>query len=279
MSLQGDRVGDPYELPGDYDVTPEQVETYQRDGHIILRGVASDAEIAAYEPVISDLMKELSKHDKPLEERDNYGKAFIQKGNLWEKDETVKRFVHARRFAKIAAELMGVKGVRIYHDQGLYKEPGGRYTPWHQDQVYWPLETDKTITMWMPLVPVPAEVGSMTFVSGSQEQGRLSKLVISDESHEHFQKYLERKGLKQVTHGAMVAGDATFHSGWTLHSSPDNPTDKMRKVMTIIYYADGMRTAEPDSQAQRNDLEYCFPGLGPGDLAASSKNPLVYDGR
>lgn len=42
-----------------------------------------------------------------------------------EKSEIIQRFVMARRFAKVAAELMGVDGVRIYHDQALFKEPSG----------------------------------------------------------------------------------------------------------------------------------------------------------
>ena len=51
---------------------------------------------------------------------------------------------------------------------------------------------------------------------------------------------------------AMAAGDASFHSGWTLHHAPGNATDRMRAVMTIIYFADGTRIAptregsEPD---------------------------------
>jgi len=31
---------------------------------------------------------------------------------------------------------MGVQGVRLYHDQALIKEPGGKPTPWHQDYYY-----------------------------------------------------------------------------------------------------------------------------------------------
>src|SRR5207249_11996994 len=58
----------------------------------------------------------------------------------------------------------------LYHDQALFKEAGGGRTPWHQDMYYWPLDTDRTITMWMPLVDVPAEVGSMLFASGSQDR-------------------------------------------------------------------------------------------------------------
>ena len=48
-----------------------------------------------------------------------------------------------------------VKGVRIYHDQALYKEPGGGCTPWHADGYYFPLSSEKILTAWVPLQPVP----------------------------------------------------------------------------------------------------------------------------
>jgi ectoine hydroxylase-related dioxygenase (phytanoyl-CoA dioxygenase family) len=112
----------------------------------------------------------LNRQSLPLDQRE-YGQAFIQISNLWEESESVRRFVFARRFAKIAADLMGVSGGRIYHDQALFKEPGGGHTSWHQDQIYWPLDTSNTITMWMPLVDIPNEVGTMTFVSGSHHHG------------------------------------------------------------------------------------------------------------
>ncbi|MEH7305231.1 hypothetical protein [Neobacillus drentensis] len=82
-----------------------------------------------------------------------------------------------------------------------------------------------------------------------------------------------------MTYGAMAAGDATFHAGWTMHCAPGNPTDRMREVMTIIYYADGSIAAEPDSNARKNDLAQCLPGVKPGEVAASHLNPLVYSSK
>jgi ectoine hydroxylase-related dioxygenase (phytanoyl-CoA dioxygenase family) len=263
-------------LDGEYPLTGQQSADYQRNGHILLREVASGEEIAAYEPHISDWVRKLNNQNKPLEERDTYGKAFIQIGNLWPHHEVLARFVLAKRFAKIAADLMGVDGVRIYHDQALYKEPGGGHTPWHQDQIYWPLNTDKMITLWMPLVPISEQVGSMTFASKSHKEAYISKMVISDESHRTLAQYIEGKGFEKVSYGAMAAGDATFHAGWTLHSAPANPTGTMRKVMTVIYLADGLQIAEPDSNARQTDMKVWFPGLKPGDPAASVLNPLVY---
>jgi ectoine hydroxylase-related dioxygenase (phytanoyl-CoA dioxygenase family) len=256
----------------DYD----QIKSFQEDGHILLRGVASEGEVNVYEPFISGLVDQLNHQIKPLHERDTYGKAFIQMANLWQKSEAVRKFVLAKRFARMAADLMGVDGVRIYHDQALFKEPGGGHTPWHQDQIYWPLDTNKTITMWMPLVPLSEEIGSMTFASKSHRYGYINKMVISDESHTTLQDFIQAKGFEKVTYGSMMPGDATFHTGWTLHSAPGNPTEHMRKVMTIIYYAEGTHVAEPDSNARKNDLKKWLSGLNAGDLAVSPLNPLVY---
>jgi ectoine hydroxylase-related dioxygenase (phytanoyl-CoA dioxygenase family) len=227
-----------------YKLSPQEIADYQKNGHICLRGVASVETIASVRPKIQNVVKRLNNNDKPLEQRDTYGKAFIQVGNVWQEDVDVQAFIFAQRYAKIAADLMGVDAVRIYHDQALFKEPGGGHTPWHQDQVYWPLATNHTITMWMPLVPVSEEVGSMTFVSDAHHSGYITKQVISDESHQTLKDYIAAKGLTQVNYGALQAGDATFHSGWTLHAAPGNPTDTMREVITIIYYADGTPVSE-----------------------------------
>lgn len=264
------------DLSSDYPIDEEQIAHYRKNGHVLLRGVLSPEEIAAYRPVIVDAADRYNTQTKPLEERDTYGKAFLQIMNLWAVDEAVRRYTLARRMGKIAADLMGVDGVRIYHDQALFKEPGGGPTPWHQDQFYWPLDTNNTVTLWMPLVDIPEEVGSMNFGSGSQSVGYLGDLPISDRSDEELKRFITNKGLNVDSYGAMKAGDATFHAGWTLHGAKGNPTPNMREVMTVIYFADGIRISEPKNANQEGDLGNWLPGLKPGDLAASELNPLVY---
>jgi hypothetical protein len=263
-------------LSSSYLLTPAQIAEYRQDGHVLLRGVCSPMEIAAYEPAIVSAADRYNLETRPLEERDTYGKAFLQIMNLWVKDAAVRRFSLAKRFGKIAADLMGVDGVRVYHDQALFKEPGGGHTPWHQDQGYWPLDTDNTITLWMPLVNIPAEVGSMTFGSGSHALGWVGDLPISDNSEEALAQYIAQRGIALKSHGAMMAGDATFHAGWTLHRAPGNPTPNMREVMTVIYYADGTRVAEPQNANQERDRQGWLLGIAPGTAAASDLNPLIY---
>jgi hypothetical protein len=264
------------DLTAGYDVPVEQVTEFQRKGHILLRGVASFEEVAAYRRPILAARERFGAEPTPLENRDTYGKAFLKGMNLWSKDEGVRRFVLAGRFAKIAADLLGVDGVRIYHDQALLKEPGGGITPWHQDQHYWPLDTDNTITMWMPLADITPEMGAMRFASGSHLDGYLGDIPISDHSERQFEEYIQSRGYKIAPGVAMKAGDATFHYGWTLHGAPVNDTDRTREVMTVIWYADGARVTEPDNFNRKRDLERWMPGLKPGDLAVSELNPLVF---
>ncbi|MBE0696114.1 MAG: phytanoyl-CoA dioxygenase family protein [Anaerolineaceae bacterium] len=263
------------EISTEYALSKEDIASYQRAGHIVLRSVLSAAEVSAYEPYIAAAVQNFTTEFRPLAERDTYAKAFLQIMNLWQRDEAVRRYVLAQRFANIAADLMGVDAVRLYHDQALFKEPGGGITPWHQDEYYWPLDTDHTITMWMPLVDVTPEMGTLLFASGSHHEGYLGDLPISDKSDETFRQFVAQRGYTISPAPTMAAGDASFHSGWTLHTAPGNATGVMREVMTVIYFADGARLTIPDHQNRANDLANWFPGLKPGDLAASPLNPQV----
>jgi len=264
------------DLASPFVLRSEAVDAYRRDGHVILRGLATPEEIAAFRPALLEAGEATRYDHRPLEERDTYGRAFVQMFNLWRQNGVARAFVFARRFARVAAELMGVPAVRLYHDQALFKEPGGGATPWHQDQFYWPLATAHTITLWMPLIPVAPEMGLMTFASGSHRLGHLGEFAIGDESQAAFERLVDARGLPRASSGAFAAGDASFHAGWTLHSAPPNCTATLREAMTIIYFADGTRVAPLDHPNRRFDRDAWLRGCEPGELAAGSWNPVLY---
>ncbi len=240
-----------------------------------MSAAASAEDVEEHRIEIGGAVRRLSTETRSLEDRSPYDQAFLQVTNLWQKDEAVKRFVFEKNFAQIAADLLGVEKVRLYHDQALFKEPGGGHTPWHQDKYYWPLDTEKMITMWMPLVDIDEEMGVITFASGSHKLGPIDNVEISDESEEIFRRYVSDNKFQIVKASSMKAGDATFHLGWTIHSAGPNGSAKMREVMTIIYFADGAKITKPEHAAQQADLEEWFPGQRPGEIAASALNPIL----
>jgi ectoine hydroxylase-related dioxygenase (phytanoyl-CoA dioxygenase family) len=257
-----------------FPLDPGLIDEFQRLGHVAVRGLASTTDVARYKSAIDEATMARRFDRRPLEERDTYGRAFIQSANVHQHDPLVAEFVLARRFARVAAQLLGCRGVRLYHDQALYKEPGGGHTPWHQDQVYWPLDTDRTVTMWMPLVDVSDDIGGMTFADESWRDGNLGDLTIGDESHAHFQSVVAKYRLS--TYGPFRAGDATFHRGWTLHSAPANRTAVMRSVITVIYFADGACVSDPVTSSQNFDHLLWLGGKTPGTAADGDTNPLLW---
>lgn len=263
-------------LEADKQVTDSHIKEFRKNGHVLIPDILNADEVSAYREVINKAANQYNTERRKLIERDTYGKAFLQIMNLWEVDENVKKFTLAKRMAKIAADLLGVENVRIYHDQALYKEPGGGFTPWHQDQYYWPVDTNNTITMWMPLIDITAEMGMLTFASGSQNTGSAENIAISDESEAMLERFVKDKGFEISRSQSMKAGDASWHYGWTLHSAPGNQSeDIVREVMTIIYIADGSHIIQPQNKHQENDRKRWLCSLEPGEPVASKLNPLL----
>ncbi len=257
-------------------IRPTQVAAFAEFGHVRIDGLATQVEVETYRPWIEAVAERVRWDRRPLAERDTYGKAFVQAANLWRHDDRVAGFTLAPRFASVAARLLGVPGVRLYHDQALIKEAGGGATPWHQDQYYWPLDTDATVTMWMPLVDVSDPVEGMTFGNGTHRLGDLGGGAISDASEQTFARTVVERDILLHTYRDLRAGDATFHRGWTLHRASPNPTDVARPVMTVIYVADGARVATPTSPAQEFDRQLWLGGVDPGRRVGGAGNPLLW---
>jgi ectoine hydroxylase-related dioxygenase (phytanoyl-CoA dioxygenase family) len=263
------------DLDSSYTLTDEQIHHFRTHGFVKLKNVLSLATIDHYVKAITAEVMRLNRQTKPMSERNTYQKAFLQVMNIWTQSDVVKEFSFSKKLARIASELMGVDGVRMYHDQALYKEPGGGYTPWHADQYYWPLSNANTCTAWVPLQATPMELGPLAFSVGSHrfESGR--ELEISDDSEREIQKRLSEAKLP-MDEGPFDLGEVSFHSGWTFHRAGPNTSDRPRAVMTVIYMEDGIRLAEPTNKNQHGDWNTWMAGTAIGEPVATKLNPILY---
>jgi hypothetical protein len=158
-----------------YALSDDQKTFFRKNGFIRLKNVFTAPLLDHFTSFIEAAV--LAANTTPLDEQlakdaedPTYSRAFKQVINIWAnpEHEKVKELAFSRRLARIAAELMGddITGVRMYHDQALFKSPGGGHTPYHADQFYWPLSSDKTVTAWVPLGAVPVMMGPLEFVAG-----------------------------------------------------------------------------------------------------------------
>ena len=253
---------------------PEVLAVYERDGFVRLKDFFSAKLLERYAREITAEVLRRNDQVLPLDQRDTYHKAFLQVTNLWRTNDIVKEFVFGKRLASIAAQLLRVPRVRLYHDQALYKEPGGGRTPWHADQFYWPLDSDKTITVWIPLQETPLAMGPIAFAAGSQKMTAGRDLEISDESDRAVRKAIEA-GRYRLDAEPFELGEVSFHSGWTFHHTEPNRTGLPRAAMTIIYMADGIRLTEPAREQHRQDWKAFMPGAEPGEVVDSPLNPVL----
>ncbi|MFA9477814.1 phytanoyl-CoA dioxygenase family protein [Phycisphaerales bacterium AB-hyl4] len=259
-----------------YSVTPEQLKQFREDGFIKLKDVFDQAVLNHYGDVITRLTLDHNPNkDTPLEKRSTYGKAFIQVGHLWHKDADAKAFTFSQRIARIAAELLGTRGVRLYHDQSLYKEPGGGFTPWHVDQQYWPMASARSVTAWIPLQPVPTEMGPLCFGKGSHLKNIGRDLAISDESEQRIRDAIRQEGLIEV-YEPYDLGEVSFHYGWTLHRAGPNTTEQPRKVHTVIYMDQDMLLAEPKNDNQRGNWQALTSDVKVGEVMAGKNHPVIW---
>lgn len=264
------------ELNAPFVVPADVIESYRQKGYVKLKNVLSPAVLEHYGALISNLVITLNTLTKPMAERTTYERAFLQIMNLWREDTEVQEFVFSRRLAQIATDLMGVKGVRLYHDQALYKEPSGGITPWHADQFYWPLVSPKTITIWIPLQETPMEMGPLAFAEGSQNVEIGRDIAISDDSETVLSKALQAQNFP-MNDTPFALGEVSFHAGWTFHRAGPNVSDRPRKVMTMIYMDKDQVVMAPRNRFQTADWATWLDHAPVGSTPDSALNPVLFE--
>ena len=263
------------ELKSSYAISPDAIEFYRQNGYVKLKRVLSPAVLSYYGDIISERVIKLNTLVKPMAERTTYERAFLQIMNLWQEDEQVSEFVFSTRLAKIAADLMGVQGVRLYHDQALYKEPSGGITPWHADQFYWPLASPSTVTVWIPLQETPMNMGPLAFAEGSQHVEIGRDVAISDDSEAILARELQSRNFP-LNNMPFDLGEVSYHSGWTFHRAGPNTSDQPRRVMTVIYMDKDQIITEPRNRFQAADHATWLANAPVGSHPQDGLNPVLF---
>ena len=222
------------------------VARFRRDGVIRTDGLLDRAELDRFGTAVDRAVAARTVgDDRPLAQRSAYEQSFVQCMRLWETDPEVRPLTFHPVLARAAAQLLGVEAVRLWQDQALYKEPGGRVTDPHQDAPFWPIGDAPLVSAWIPLSPAVEANGAMGYFPGSHRLGRLPTVDLTNpERANDILAEPALAGRRPVVVQAPV-GSVIWHHGFTVHGAGPNTTDETRRVFTIVYLADGHRRAKP----------------------------------
>lgn len=221
------------------------VERFEHDGFVVVGGLLDDDEVDRYGRLVTEAVLDRTKADAtPLAEKTRYQQSFVQCMNLWEDHREVAPLTFHPRLGQAAAELLRVPAVRLWHDQALYKQPGGRPTDAHQDHPYWPMRETASVTAWIPFEGSTLAGGAMAYLPGTHRLGLHRFVNIFFGEPEDLLADPEVAGIEPVF-VEVPKGSVAFHHGLTVHLANANTTDRPRAVHTVIYFADGNTRGSP----------------------------------
>ena len=142
--------------------------------------------------------------------------------------------------------------ILLYNSTYIIKEPGTTTkVKWHQDLTYWGLaDSDAQISMWLALAPATGESGAMAMLPESHKFGAIEHQTGSDDGNLLL---LGQQITKFNTAGpnpsdavlcALEPGEASFHHGWTVHSSQPNTSNDRRIGLNVQYLAPHNRMSD-----------------------------------
>lgn len=184
----------------------------------------------------------------------------------------VSELVLDERLGRIATDLAGTGGSRIWLDQALVKEAYANPTAFHIDVPFWSFGSEDAITIWIALTDATLQNGCLCYIPRSHLVKRFDNAKIGSDIGSLFDAYPEWSRVRPVF-CPVKAGSAVVHNGLTAHGAGANMTPDRRIAMTIAYMPDGSRfngkqdilTTEQVSRLSVGDL-----------LDDAAQNPLVY---
>ena len=240
------------------DLSPDQISRFQTDGFLVLDQFLDEGELEEWRTVIMDAVQDRLALDPEVQRAFNakygsdelklqnqddpetfYANVFTQCLRLADSHADTARLIRDPRLGELAATLAGVDGVRIWHDQALFKPPYGNQTTWHMDVPYWAFHTRQSVSMWIPLDDATLDNGCLWYLPGTHQLATYDLVPITENMRDVFRAYPEWMSL-EARSAPVPAGGLVVHNSMIAHSAGPNMTREPRRAMTVAFFPDGL---------------------------------------
>lgn len=219
-------------------LTPAQVEQYNRDGYLVLKGFCSAAEI---EKLYNTALEDNAMRNNAVDVNDKTGKK--SRLSLWftPGNDVFGYLTRSEKMISLVNQLLGDHApVCHFHSKLMQKEPrtGGAWE-WHQDYGYWYknqfMFPDELISIMVALTEANKQNGCLQVIKGSHKLGRVNHGFAGEQVGADMQMVNNALKTMELVYVELEPGDVlVFHSN-LLHRSEANLSDRPRWSVISCY--------------------------------------------
>jgi ectoine hydroxylase-related dioxygenase (phytanoyl-CoA dioxygenase family) len=146
-----------------YPITQNHIDTYRRDGVVVLRGLLNAQWVARMQAAIARVCADPGQ----------FGLLGPSNGTMTSvcymsrSDPDFAAFVRETSIAEAVGQVIGAETIRMYHDHLFSKPPlSPAIMPWHCDETAWPVSGEMAPNIWTAFTPVNQENGRVEYIGG-----------------------------------------------------------------------------------------------------------------
>jgi len=275
-------------------ITPEEVETYHRDGVLLLPGMFDKDWIELLNKGLDANIEAPTRRSR-IWYKDTSGRSMFYDHTAWKGIEEYRKFIFNSPAAQICGQLMRSTTINFFFDSVFVRSTGTQFeTPWHQDEPYWSVEGYDACSIWMPLGPVKRK-NALSFVPGSHRlktvfkqynfgdlnpvrKKNVDQVDFSDIAEQEFPDINADPKRFGVVSWDMQPGDCIAFNGRTMHGGSGKLDDDCElRVFTTKWVGDDVRIKfrdcgmDPDHSADMIEKN-----LKPGDRPGTNLYPRIW---
>ena len=275
-------------------ITPDEIETYHRDGVLLLPGMFDKDWIELLNKGLDANIEAPTRRSR-IWYKDTSGRSMFYDHTAWQGIEEYRKFIFNSPAAQICGQLMRSTTINFFFDSVFVRSTGTQFeTPWHQDEPYWSVEGYDACSIWMPLGPVKRK-NALSFVPGSHRlktvfkqynfgdlnpvrKKNVDQVDFSDIAEQEFPDINADPERFGVVSWDMQPGDCIAFNGRTMHGGSGKLDDGFElRVFTTKWVGDDVRIKfrdcgmDPDHSADMIEKD-----LKPGDRPGTNLYPRIW---
>ena len=215
-------------------LTDEQIQFYNDNGYLLVKGVFTKEEAAAYRKEGHELIQRIYENETQdatwggARQISEMPTMLMHCHDVQFYSAKFGKLIMDERLTDVAADLMGSPNIQLHHTKMFIKPPEkGSPFPMHQDYPFFPHDNDTMMAAIIHFDNAPEEKGCVRVVPGSHKLGPIP--TADDGNHLPLDEY----PVESATACPAEAGDVLFFSYLTVHGSGVNTSNEERTTLLV----------------------------------------------